>query len=228
MRGYPAVVAVFVTSLVVSNLIAVKLIVVGPLTLPAAVVLFPLAYICGDVLTEVYGYKGARRAIWLGFACNLLAVVAVAIAGRLPASPIWTAGVYQTPEQAQSAYDAMFGFSPRLLAASVSAYLLGEFLNAYVLARLKVATAGRWLWLRTIGSTLIGQAADSAVFITLAFAGILPTAALAVAVVSQWAFKTLYEAAATPLTYFVIGRLKRLEGLDPYDRDLRFNPLPLR
>jgi hypothetical protein len=228
MRGYPAVVAVFVTSLVVSNLIAVKLIVVGPLTLPAAVVLFPVAYICGDVLTEVYGYQGARRAIWLGFACNLLAVVAVAIAGRLPASPIWTAGVYQTPEQAQSAYDAMFGFSPRLLAASVSAYLLGEFLNAYVLARLKVATAGRWLWLRTIGSTLIGQAVDSVVFITLAFAGILPTAALAVAVVSQWAFKTLYEAAATPLTYFVIGRLKRLEGLDPYDRDLRFNPLPLR
>ena len=228
MRGYPAVVAVFVTSLVVSNLIAVKLIVVGPLTLPAAVVLFPVAYICGDVLTEVYGYQGARRAIWLGFACNLLAVLAVTIAGRLPASPIWTAGVYQTPEQAQSAFDAMFGFSPRLLAASVSAYLVGEFLNAYVLARLKVATAGRWLWLRTIGSTLIGQAADSAVFITLAFAGILPTAALAVAVVSQWAFKTLYEAAATPLTYFVIGRLKRLEGLDPFDRDLRFNPLPLR
>jgi len=228
MRGYPAVVAVFVTSLVVSNLIAVKLMVIGPLTLPAAVVLFPVAYICGDVLTEVYGYQGARRAIWLGFACNLLAVLAVSIAGRLPASPIWTAGVYRTPEQAQAAYDAMFGFSPRLLAASVSAYLVGEFLNAYVLARLKVATAGRWLWLRTIGSTLIGQAADSAVFITLAFAGILPTSALAVAVVSQWAFKTLYETAATPLTYFVVGRLKRLEGLDPFDRDLRFNPLPLR
>ena len=228
MRGYPAVVAVFVTSLVVSNLIAVKLIVVGPLTLPAAVVLFPVAYICGDVLTEVYGYQGARRAIWLGFACNLLAVLAVAIAGRLPASPLWTAGAFRTPEQAQAAYDAMFGFSPRLLAASVSAYLVGEFLNAYVLARLKVATAGRWLWLRTIGSTLIGQAADSAVFITLAFAGILPTAALAAAVVSQWAFKTLYEALATPLTYFVVGRLKRLEGLDPFDRNLRFNPLPLR
>ena len=228
MRGYPAVVAVFVTSLVVSNLIAVKLMVIGPLTLPAAVVLFPVAYICGDVLTEVYGYQGARRAIWLGFACNLLAVLAVSIAGRLPASPIWTAGVYRTPEQAQAAYDAMFGFSPRLLAASVSAYLVGEFLNAYVLARLKVATAGRWLWLRTIGSTLIGQAADSAVFITLAFAGILPTSALAVAVVSQWAFKTLYETAATPLTYFVVGRLKRLEGLDPFDRDLHFNPLPLR
>jgi uncharacterized integral membrane protein (TIGR00697 family) len=228
MRGYPAVVAVFVTSLVVSNLIAVKLMVIGPLTLPAAVVLFPVAYICGDILTEVYGYQGARRAIWLGFACNLLAVVAVAIAGRLPASPIWTAGAYRTPEQAQAAYDAMFGFSPRLLAASVAAYLVGEFLNAYVLARLKVATAGRWLWLRTIGSTLIGQAADSSVFITLAFAGILPTGALAAAVASQWAFKTLYEAAATPLTYFVVGRLKRLEGLDPFDRDLRFNPLPLR
>jgi len=228
MRGYPAVLAVFVTSLIVSNLIAVKIIAVGPLTLPAAVVLFPVAYICGDVLTEVYGYQGARRAIWIGFGCNLLAVLAVTLAGRMPASPIWTAGSYRTPGEAQAAYDAMFGFSPRLLAASLAAYLVGEFLNAFVLARLKVATAGRWLWLRTIGSTIVGQAADSAVFISLAFAGILPASALAAAVASQWAFKTAYEAAATPLTYVVVNRLKRLEGADPFDRDLRFRPLPIR
>jgi uncharacterized integral membrane protein (TIGR00697 family) len=228
MRGYPAVLAVFVTSLIVSNLIAVKIIAVGPLTLPAAVVLFPVAYICGDVLTEVYGYRGARRAIWIGFGCNLLAVLAVTVAGRLPASPLWTAGPYRTPGEAQVAYDAMFGFSPRLLGASLAAYLAGEFLNAFVLARLKVATEGRWLWLRTIGSTVVGQAADSAVFITLAFAGILPTDSLAAAIASQWTFKTAYEAAATPLTYLVVNRLKRLEGADPYDRDLRLRLFPAR
>jgi uncharacterized integral membrane protein (TIGR00697 family) len=228
MRGYPAVLAVFVTSLIVSNLIAVKIIAVGPLTLPAAVVLFPVAYICGDVLTEVYGYRGARRAIWIGFGCNLLAVLAVTVAGRLPASPLWTAGPYRTPGEAQVAYDAMFGFSPRLLGASLAAYLAGEFLNAFVLARLKVATEGRWLWLRTIGSTVVGQAADSAVFITLAFAGILPTDALLAAIASQWAFKTAYEAAATPLTYLVVNRLKRLEGADPFDRDLRLRLFPVR
>jgi hypothetical protein len=220
MSRYPTVVAVFVTALVVSNLIAVKLIAVGPLTLPAAVVLFPIAYICGDVLTEVYGFRAARRAIWLGFGCNLVAVLAVTLAGRLPASPVWTAGGFTDPEAAQAAFDAMFGFSPRLLLASFAAYLVGEFLNAYVLARLKVATAGRWLWLRTIGSTLVGQGADSAVFITLAFAGILPGSALLGAVLSQWGFKTAYEVVATPLTYAVVNGLKRAEGTDPFDRDM--------
>lgn len=228
MRGYPAVLSVFVTSLIVSNLIAVKVVAVGPLTLPAAVVLFPVAYICGDVLTEVYGYGAARRAIWIGFGCNLLAVVAVTLGSRLPASPFWTAGAFRTPAGAQSAYDAMFGFSPRLLVSSLVAYLAGEFLNAYVLARLKVVTAGRWLWMRTIGSTVLGQAADSGIFISLAFAGILPTAALATAIASQWAFKTAYEAVATPLTYLVVNRLKRLEGADPFDRDLRFQPFSTR
>ena len=228
MNRYPTVVAVFVTSLVVSNLIAVKLVVIGPLTLPAAVVLFPIAYICGDVLTEVYGFQATRRAIWLGFGCNLLAVLAVVLANRLPASPGWTAGPFGNAEDAQAAFDAMFGFSPRLLAASFAAYLVGELLNAYILARLKVATAGKWLWLRTIGSTLVGQAADSAVFISLAFAGILPPAILVAAVLSQWGFKTVYEAAATPLTYAVVNALKRSEGLDPFDRGLRFRVLPER
>ncbi|HET7010676.1 MAG TPA: queuosine precursor transporter [Anaerolineales bacterium] len=220
MSRYPAVVAVFVTALVVSNLIAVKLVAIGPLTLPAAVVLFPIAYICGDVLTEVYGYRAARRAIWVGFGCNLVAVMAVALAGWLPPSPAWSAGAFRTPPEAQAAFDAMFGFSPRLLAASFAAYLVGEFLNAYVLARLKVATEGRWLWLRTIGSTLVGQGADSAVFISLAFFGILPTPALLTAIVSQWGFKTAYEAVATPLTYAVVNGLKRVEGVDPFDRGI--------
>jgi len=226
-RSYPAVVAVFVTTLVVSNIVAVKLVSLFGLTLPAAILLFPIAYICGDVLTEVYGYAAARRAIWIGFGSNLLAVVAISLAGRLPSSPFWTAGVYASAEDAQRAYQAILGFAPRLLASSFVAYVVGEFLNAYVLARLKVATQGRRLWLRTIGSTLVGQAADSAIFLTLAFVGILPPPALAMAVLSQWLVKSAYEAIATPLTYIVVNSLKRIEGLDPFDRATDFNPLRL-
>ncbi len=226
-RWYPLVVSVFVTTLIVSNIIAVKLVSLFGLTLPAAILLFPVAYICGDVLTEVYGYAAARRAIWIGFGCNLVAVTAIVIGGWLPASPFWTAGVYASPAQAQEAYMAILGFAPRLLAASFVAYLVGEFLNAYVMARMKVASGGRRLWMRTIGSTLVAQGADSVVFITLAFAGILPPPALAMAVLSQWLIKCAYEALATPLTYFVVNRLKRSEHLDPFDATTDFSPLKL-
>ena len=226
-RWYPLVVAAFVTTLIVSNIIAVKLVTLFGLTLPAAIVLFPVAYICGDVLTEVYGYAAARRAIWIGFGCNLVAVAAIVVGGWLPASSLWTAGFYSTAGQAQQAYQAILGFAPRLLAASFIAYLVGEFLNAYVLARMKLASGGRRLWMRTIGSTLVGQAADSILFLTLAFAGILPPAALLVAILSQWLVKSAYEAVATPLTYLVVNRLKRSEGLDAFDRTTDFNPLRL-
>ena len=226
-RWYPLVVAVFVTSLIVSNIIAVKLVTLFGLTLPSAILLFPVAYICGDVLTEVYGYAAARRAIWIGFGCNLVAVTAIVLGGRLPPSPYWTAGVYPSPEQAQQAYEAILGFAPRLLAASFVAYLAGEFLNAYVMARMKVASGGRRLWMRTIGSTLVGQGADSVVFLTLAFTGILPPPALVVAVFSQWLIKCAYEIVATPLTYFVVNQLKRSEQLDTFDRATDFSPLHL-
>jgi uncharacterized integral membrane protein (TIGR00697 family) len=227
-RFFPVVTAFFVTTLLISNIIAVKLIAVGPLApLPAAIIIFPVAYIFGDVLTEVYGYGRARQVIWIGFACNLLAVLAIWLAGRLPAVPFWTAGVYETGAEAQQAYDAILGFTPRLLLASFAAYLAGEFLNSFVLARLKVATEGRYLWARTIGSTLIGQLADSAIFISLAFAGILPAAELGRAIVIQWLFKSAYEALATPLTYVVVNGLKKAEGLDPFDRHTDFNPFKL-
>jgi uncharacterized integral membrane protein (TIGR00697 family) len=226
-RWYPVVVAVFVSTLIVSNIIAVKLVSIAGLTLPAAILLFPVAYICGDVLTEVYGYGAARTAIWIGFGCNLIAVVAIVLGGLLPPSPFWTASTYATPAQAQRAYMAILGFAPRLLAASFAAYLVGEFLNAYVMARMKVATGGRRLWTRTIGSTLVGEGADSLVFITLAFGGLLPPAALVAAILSQWLFKSGFEALATPLTYFVINRLKAVERLDPFDRSTDFNPLHL-
>jgi len=224
LRWLPLLVAVFTTTLVVSNIVAVKLVALGPLTLPAAVVLFPVAYIFGDVLTEVYGYARARQAIWIGFGCNLLAVTAIVTAGRLPASPVWTAGLDSTAA-AGDAYRAILGFTPRLLAASFVAYLAGEFLNAFVMARLKVATAGRHLWLRTVVSTLLGEGVDSAIFITAAFAGVLPPGALGAAIVSQWLFKSAYEAAATPLTYLVVNKLKRSEGIDVFDAETRFGPL---
>src|SRR5215470_7809018 len=184
--------ALFVTCLLAANTIAAKLVVVGGLTLTAGIVIFPISYILGDVLTEVWGYAATRRVIWLGFACNALMVLAIWLGGELPPAPFW---------RGQGAYEEILGHTPRILAASFVAYLVGEFANAFVLAKLKIATRGRWLWTRTIGSTVVGQALDSAVFITLAFAGIIPFGGLVTAIVTQWLAKTAYEALATPLTY---------------------------
>jgi queuosine precursor transporter len=208
--------AVFVTCLIVANIIAVKLIDVAGLILPAAVVIFPISYIVGDVLTEVYGYRQARRIIWLGFFCNLIAVIAIVVGQSLPSTSFW---------QDQSAYERILGRAPQLLLASFVAYLVGEFSNSFVLAKLKIATGGRWLWLRTIGSTLIGEGLDSLIFITIVFSSSMSTGDLARTIVNQWLFKTAYEIVATPLTYVVVNFLKRKEGLDIYDHNTRFNPL---
>ncbi len=224
-RWFTFVTAVFVTTLIISNIIAVKLVAIADLFLPAAVILFPIAYIFGDILTEVYGYRRARQVIWTGFFCNLLAVIAIYLGGTLPAAPFWAAGVFKTPADAQNAYQAILGFTPRLLVASFIAYLIGEFLNSFVLAKLKLATNGRFLWIRTIGSTLIGQGADSAVFITVAFIGIFTGANLIQAILSQWLFKVAYEILATPFTYWIVTALKRAENEDYYDRDTNFRPI---
>ena len=210
--------ALFVASLLAANTMAAKLIVLGGLVLSAAIVIFPLSYVLGDVLTEVWGYGAARRVIWLGFACNAVMVVAIWLGGVLPAAPFW---------KAQLAYDEILGTTPRILAASLLAYLAGEFANAYVLARLKLATRGRWLWTRTIGSTLVGQALDTVVFVTLAFAGTVPGAVLTGLIAGQWAVKVAYEAAATPLTYAAVGWLKARERIDTFDDGTDFNPMRL-
>ncbi len=207
--------AVFVTCLITANIIAVKLVNIFGLILPAAVIIFPVAYIFGDVLTEVYGYAQARRVIWLGFFCNLLAVIAIAIGQVLPPASFWNG---------QSAYEQILGYTPRLLTASFIAYLVGEFANSYVLARMKVATSGRWLWSRTIGSTIVGEGLDSLVFMTIAFVGTIPNDGLASAIVAQWLFKVAYEVAATPLTYAIVGLLKSKESLDTFDRETNFSP----
>jgi len=207
--------SLFTGTLIVSNVVAVKIADFGGHYLDSGNIVFPVSYILGDVLTEVYGYRQARRIIWSAFLANALAVTAIVTAGQLPAAPFW---------EDQEAYDAILGQAWRIVAASFVAFLVGEFANSMVLARLKVATRGRFLWLRTIRSTVIGQGLDSAVFITIAFAGTgipdLPTLMF-----KTWAFKVGFEAAATPLTYLVVTVLKRAEGIDAYDRGVDLNPI---
>ena len=210
--------ALFVTCLLTANVTASKLVTAGSLTLTAGIVIFPISYILGDVLTEVWGYAATRKVIWLGFACNVLMVAAIWAGGALPPAPFW---------KGQAAYEEILGQAPRILAASFVAYLVGEFANAYVLARLKIATSGRWLWVRTIGSTVVGEGLDSLVFVALAFAGTVASGTLIVIFVNQWLVKVVYEAAATPLTYLAVGWLKARERIDTYDLHTDFNPLRL-
>jgi len=218
-HGYTVVVALFITCLITANIISVKLIDVFGLVLPAGVLIFPISYITGDVLTEVYGYTQARRVIWLGFFCNLLVVIAIWLGNVIQPAGFW---------QGQTAYELILGYTPRLLIASFLAYLTGEFLNAFVMAKMKILTQGRWLWTRTISSTLVGQGLDSMVFISLAFFGAIPIKALVLAIITQWLVKSAYEAIATPLTYVSVRFLKKHEGLDVYDYHTRFNPLFIR
>jgi uncharacterized integral membrane protein (TIGR00697 family) len=195
----------FVTALVVSNIIAVKLVEMSGRVFPAGLVIFPLSYLLGDVLTEVYGIRAARRVIWLGFACNLLALGAIQAAIHLPA----------LDPEFQKQFEAVLGTTWRLFLASLAAYIVGELANAYVLAYMKGATRGRWLWTRTIGSTIVGEGLDSLIFITIAFAG--TGAGLANPIVTTWLIKVGWETLATPVSYWVVGYLKRTEGVDVYD-----------
>ena len=213
---FVVVVALFVTCLITANIIVVKQISIGGIILPAAIIIFPLSYIIGDILTEVYGYQQTRRVIWLGFLCNLVVVLAIWVGGKLPSSSVF---------EAQTAYERILGNTPRFLVASFLAYLVGEFTNSFVLARMKIMTKGRWLWTRTIGSTLVGQGVDTLVFLTIAFLGVLPLSVLGIMILSHWLVKSIYEVIATPLTYVVVGYLKRKERVDAYDYGVDFNPL---
>jgi len=205
--------AVFATCLITANIIAVKVASFGPISLPAAIVIFPLSYIFGDILTEVYGYRSARRVIWLGFACNLIFVVFAWVGQKLPPAAAWGD---------QAAYQSILGSTPRLLAASFIGYLAGEFGNSFVLAKMKVLTRGRWLWSRTIGSTVVGQGLDSVIFLTGAYLGEAFFGPLMI--VYHWLAKVAIEAAATPLTYTAVNYLKRKEAIDTFDDKTDFNP----
>ncbi len=212
------VVALMLTSLLVSNIVAQKVVQFGPFIISGAEFIFPISYIVNDVLTEVYGYRRSRLVIWIGFGANLLMVLAIQVAILLPAAPFWNG---------QEAFATILGATPRLLIASLCAYLVGEFLNAYVLAKMKILTKGRWLWTRTIGSTFVGQMFDSSIFSLIAFLGVIPLREIGIMILTVWAFKTVYEAIVTPVTYLVVNFLKRREGMDVYDYDTRFNPFVL-
>ncbi len=210
---FVVITAVFITCLITANILAVKLIEIGPLLLFAAIPVFPITYIFGDVLTEVYGFRRARFVIWLGFLCNLIFVLFAWIGQILPPASFWPG---------QAAYEAILGSTPRILLASFAGYLVGAFTNSYILARIKVRTKGRRLWLRTILSTIVGEGLDSFIFATLALAG--TPSFVPVIIVYQWWVKVGIEVAATPVTYWIVNSLKRSEKVDAFDIKTNFNP----
>ncbi len=212
----------FVVVLLLSNIVAVKPVRILDflrLDLDSGTLLFPISYIFGDVLVEVYGYARSRRVIWMGFGFNLLAALLFWVIVMLPPSPEW---------QMQEAFAMILGQTPRIVVGSLIAFWCGEFVNSYVMAKMKIWTGGRYLWTRTIGSTMVGQAVDTVLFQTIAFAGVWDTGLLLRVIVWNYTAKVLYEALATPLTYAVVGFLKKAEQEDYYDYDTDFNPFVLK
>lgn len=216
--AFDLVMALFVSVLLISNIASSKIVRFGPFTFDGGTLLFPISYIFGDILTEVYGYRQSRRVIWAGFLAAALMAVTLAVVGWLPAAPGW---------ENQAAYLAILGQTPRIVAGSLIAYFAGEFSNSYTLAKLKLLTRGRYLWLRTIGSTLVGEGVDTILFVTIAFAGALPTSLLLSVILSNYVFKSGFEALATPATYRIVNYLKRLEHEDYFDWHTNFNPFSL-
>lgn len=216
-RHYELLVHAYVVVLLVSNLLGPKPTQIGPFIFSGAQLLFPITYIFSDIFTEVYGYGGSRRAIWIAFLASVLMGVFALFMVWLPAAPAW-------PRENQRAFEIVFGNTLRGILASLAAFWIGEFVNSYVMAKMKVWTAGRWLWTRTIGSTVAGEAVDSLVVTFGLFAFTLPVKTILVMAGSGYLFKVLYEALATPLTYVVVGFLKRTEGVDVYDEGTDFSP----
>jgi queuosine precursor transporter len=225
LRAFDLVMAAFVTILLLSNVLGagkvatVDLPGIGAWPFGAGILFFPFSYVIGDVLTEVYGYGRARRCIWVGFSALLFMAFMAWVVVALPPAPSWNG---------QSAYEQVFGQVPRIVFASIIAFWAGEFTNSYVLARLKLWTAGRMLWLRTIGSTLVGQGVDSLIFYPLAFWGVWDTGTLVTVLVTQYALKVGWEVVLTPVTYAAVGALKRREGIDVFDENTDFSPFRAR
>lgn len=209
----------FVSVLLISNVASAKIVDFGWFTFDGGTLLFPLSYIFGDILTEVYGYKRSRKVIWLGFFSALMMSIIFIIVGKLPSAPGWNN---------QEAYDAILGITPRIVLASLFAYLCGEFSNSYILAKIKIWTGEKWLWTRTIGSTVVGEFVDSTLFILIAFGGILPNILLLTLIISNYLFKTGIEILFTPLTYRVISFLKRNEDYNSHDIDIDFSPFSIK
>ncbi len=215
-RWFDFTMAAFVAILLLSNLIgASKLASVGGYTFGAGILFFPISYVLGDVLTEVYGYANARRCVWAGFAALVFMAFMSCVVEALPAADGW---------DGQAAYESVFGSTWRIVLASVIAFWAGEFVNSFVLAKMKVWTGGTKLWTRTIGSTFFGQAVDSALFYPIAFLGTWSDAQVLTVMVTNWALKVLWEVLLTPVTYAVVGTLKKHEGVEVFDTDTNFSP----
>ena len=236
-RFFDYLMAAFVAILLLSNLIgAAKLTTVWGYTFGAGILFFPVSYVLGDVLTEVYGYANARRCVWVGFFAQLFMAFMSYVVVAMPPAADWGCSASGAPMFAdvvknhsagiicQSTYESVFGSTTRIVAASVTAFWVGEFVNSFVLAKMKIWTAGKHLWTRTWGSTIAGQAVDSLIFYPLAFAGVWTTQSVLTVMVTNWALKVLWEILLTPATYAVVGFLKRREGVDVYDTGTEFSP----
>ena len=216
VRSFDVVMAAFVSILLLSNVIgAAKVSSFGGWEFGAGILFFPLGYVIGDVLTEVYGYARARRCIWVGFSALLFMAFMSWVVVSLPPAPGWTG---------QAAYESVFGQVPRIVFASIVAFWAGEFVNSYVLARMKIWTRGKHLWSRTIGSTIFGQGVDSLIFYPLAFWGVWDTSQVMTVLVTNWLLKVSWEVVLTPVTYLVVNKLKQHEGVDLFDEGTDFTP----
>lgn len=212
----PVLTGLFTATLLISNVLNCKVIRVGPLPFTGGLIMFPLAALLGDVLTEVYGYAESRKVIWTGLGSLVLFVAMIEICGALPADPLWTH---------QGAYDAILGAVPRIVAASLTAYFVGEFSNSYVLAKCKIQTHGSFMFLRFLLSTIVGQFIDSATFVFVAFSGRMPPRQMVLVAFTGWAIMVLWEVVALPLTLPLVKALKRHERVDYFDIGTNFNPL---
>ena len=209
----------FAICLLMANILATKIILVGPWAAPAGVLIFPIAYIINDVIVEVWGYRKARLIIWSGFAVNILAVLFFSLAIVVPAAPFW---------HNQDAFSTILGSTPRIIFASLMAYLIGSFLNAFVMSKVKVLMKGRDFSVRAILSTLVGETADSMIFISIAFAGLMPFNILIVMILTQACIKTVYEILVLPFTILVVNWVKRMEGIDAFDESISYNPFLIK
>jgi queuosine precursor transporter len=225
-RYYDLILGAYVCVLLCANLIGpakvttIQVPIFGPKTFVAGVIFFPISYFFGDVLTEVYGYARDRRVVWSGFAALLFASIMSQVVVYLPPADFW--------RDRQAAVESVFGSTPRIIAASILAFWCGSFVNSFVLAKMKILTRGRWLWTRTIGSTLCGELIDTVLFTTVAFAGTMTRSELMTVMTTQYVLKSSWEVLSTPITYKLVNFLKRAEGEDYYDRDTNFTPFSLR
>lgn len=213
------IVICFVAILLISDTVAVKIIQVGPLSLTGATFIFPISYIFGDILTEVYGYKASRKVIWAGFLALVFMSLVYWLVQLLPAAPFW---------HNQQAYEIILGAAPRIVLGSIAGYFVGEFSNSYVMSKMKILTSGKYLWTRTVGSTVVGEAVDSILFVIISFFGILPLSGLVAMILSIYFIKVIYEVLITPITYLVVRKLKSIEGIDVYDRGVDYNPFKFK